>query len=158
MLDTTQVVDQITRHFGGEQLPAVFLKLSENEELLAAIWTLYEAVMSEGEIDLATKELLGLCVGVAKPNEYVIGLQQRRIRRAGIDEAAEREVISVAGFFEGFNSYAHVVNFGADLNSRQDGADRPGNGGVIWGAESSDPLVSEVFEEIREQDGDFFRS
>ncbi len=110
MVDLTQIIDQITRHFGGEHLPAVFKRLTANEEHLAAIWKQYEAVMSEGEIDIVTKELLGMCVGVAKPNEYIIGLQQRRIRRAGVDEEAEMEVLSVAGFFEGFNSYAHVVN------------------------------------------------
>ena len=105
MNDTVQIVDQITQHFGGESLPAIFKKLAVNEDFLAVIWRQYQSVMSESEIDIATKELMGLCVAVAKPNEYVIGLQQRRINRVGVDDKAELEALAVAGFFEGFDSF-----------------------------------------------------
>jgi AhpD family alkylhydroperoxidase len=154
MIDLTQIIDQITKHFGGEHLPDVFKKLTANEELLAAIWRQYEAVMSEGEIDVVTKELLGMCVGVAKPNEYIIGLQQRRIRRAGVDETAEMEVLSVAGFFEGFNSYAHVLHFDTDLRpAKPEAGDVASNAGTAAAnspcVESDDPVVNEIFAEIK---------
>ncbi len=157
MIDLTQIIDQITRHFGGEHLPEVFKKLVADEILLAAVWQQYEAVMAEGEIDVVTKELLGLCVGVAKPNDYVIGLQQQRIRRAGVDETAEREVLSVAGFFEGFNSYAHVLQFDTDLRlARPEAVDATSGEGEAGAAgtcvaESDDPVANEVFKEIKKR-------
>ncbi len=155
MNDTVQIVDQITQHFGGESLPAIFKKLAVNEDFLAVIWRQYQSVMSESEIDIATKELMGLCVAVAKPNEYVIGLQQRRINRVGVDDKAELEALAVAGFFEGFDSFAHALHIDSDLRPRKLEAgdksliDREIDVNVPYVIQSPDPVVCQVYDEIK---------
>lgn len=148
--------EQITTHFGGEQRPEVFIRLASNEELLKAIWKQYQSVMTEGgEVDLQTKELIGLTVAIAKPNEYVIGLQQRRVRRVEIDETAEQEALAVAGLFEGFNSFAHALQLDSDLRPRQaeDGdaslVDKEIDVTVPYVVETDDPIVSQVYDDIR---------
>lgn len=146
--------EQITTHFGGEQRPEVFIRLASNEELLNAIWKQYQSVMTEdGEVDLQTKELIGLVVAIVKPNEYVIGLQQRRVRRVEIDETAEQEALAVAGLFEGLNAFAHALQVDSDLRPRKAGdsslIDKEIDVNVPYVVETDDPIVAQVYDDIR---------
>ena len=152
---SSPITEQITTHFGGEHRPEVFAKLDANESVLNALWKQYQSVMTEGEIDLQTKELIGLSVAITKPNEYVIGLQQRRMRRADIDEAAELEALAVVGLLEGFNSFAHALQIDSDLRPRCMEAgdtslvDCEIKVNVPYVVETDDPTVSQVYDEIR---------
>lgn len=159
MNKSSPIINQITTHFGGEHLPEVFKKLLGNEQRLQAIWNQYQAVMAEGEIDLQTKELMGLCVAFAKPNEYVIGLQLRRVRRVGVEEAAEQEALAVASFFEGFDAFAHALRIDSDLRPRVLEAgdmsliDKEVTVNVPHVVQSDDPIVNQVYGEIRAKMG-----
>ncbi len=155
MNQSAPINDQITSHFGGEHWPEVFRKLVANEEVLNALWGHYQAVMTEAEIDLQTKELMGLCVAIAKPNEYVTGLQQRRIRRVDVSDVGEQEAVAVAGFFEGLNAFTHALRVDSDIRPRNIEAgdtsliDREINVNVPYIMDSDDPIVREVYDEIR---------
>lgn len=159
MNKSSPITEQITTHFGGEHRPEVFAKLDANDGLLTALWKQYQAVMTEGEIDLQTKELMGLSVAITKPNEYVISLQQRRMRRAEIDEAAELEALAVVGFIEGFNSFAHALQVDSDLRPRSMEAgdmslvDQEIKVNVPYVVETKDPVVSQVYDEIQTELG-----
>ena len=155
MTEAARINEQITTHFGGEHQPEVFKKLASNKALLHATWKQYQRVMSDGEIDLQTKELIGLCVAIAKPNEYVIGLQHRRMRRVGVDASAEHEALAVAGFFEGLDSFAHALHVDSDLRPRRLAAgdmsliDQEIDVNVPYVVESDDPIVKQVYDEIQ---------
>jgi AhpD family alkylhydroperoxidase len=155
MNPTAPINDQITTHFGGEHWPEVFKRVASNEDVMHAIWNQYRTVMSEGEVDVPTKELIGLCVGVTKPNEYIIGLQMRRVRRVGVDDMAEQEALSVAGFIEGLNAFAHALHIDSDLRPRQleagdtSSVDREIDVNIPYVFERDDPIVDQVYEEIQ---------
>jgi AhpD family alkylhydroperoxidase len=101
--------EQVAAYFGDEYRPEIFKRLADNEPLLAAIWSQYQIVMSQGEIDVISKEMIGLAVAIVKPNEYFTGLQQRRVRRAGVDLAAEQEVCAVAALCESLGAFARSL-------------------------------------------------
>lgn len=149
------ITEQITRHFGGEHRPEVFKRLADNEPLLNAVWNSYQTVMTDGEVDLQTKELLGFTVAIAKPSEYVIGLQQRRIRRVGIDDTAEQETLAVAAYFEGLSAFAQALRVDSDIRRRHLEAgdssrvDQEIEVNVSYVVDSEDAVVAPVYEEIR---------
>jgi alkylhydroperoxidase/carboxymuconolactone decarboxylase family protein YurZ len=81
MANDMPLADEINRGFGGDRLPAPFQRLAANEPYLATAWRRYQSVMPGGEIERSVKELMGLSVAVAKSNEYMIGLQLRRLTK-----------------------------------------------------------------------------
>jgi alkylhydroperoxidase/carboxymuconolactone decarboxylase family protein YurZ len=155
MSDSASTINEIKSYFAGHDAPVLFHRLAASDTLLQVIWQQVRDVMSEGEIDRATKELVGLSVAIAKSNEYMIGLQKPQIRRAGIDQDAELEAIAVAGFFEGFDAFAHSLHVDSDLRPRKlevgdmSLIDQEIDVNVPYVVDSDDPDVRGVYEEIK---------
>jgi alkylhydroperoxidase/carboxymuconolactone decarboxylase family protein YurZ len=149
------ISEEIKDHFGVEQPPVLFGRLAANEGCLTTTWRQYQTVMLSGEIDRNTKELMGLCVAVAKSNDYMIALQRQQLRRVGLEEDEELEALAVAGFFEGFDAFAHSLHVDSDIRPRRLEAkdmslvDREIDVNVPYVVDSDDPTVREVYGEIK---------
>jgi len=159
MPDSSNVNSEMQAAFGGDQPPAVFARLQANEAYLSAVWAQYQAVMGTGELDRTTKELLGLAVAVAKSNGYMIGLQKAQLAKAGLGEAELLEALAVASFFEGFDAFAHALRVDSDLRPRKleagdmSAIDREVDVNVPYVIDSDDPVVAEVYSQIRARMG-----
>ena len=119
MSNDTSVATEIKTCFGVESMPALFDRMSPFEEYLGATWRRYQAVMLSGEIDRATKELMGFSVGIAKSNEYIIAWQRQQLRTAGLGPQEEAEAVAVADFFEGFDAFSLALHVDSDLRPRK---------------------------------------
>ncbi len=149
------VLDEIKSHFALSRAPAVFERIAANEAYLTTSWKRYQAVVTGGEINAPTKQLMGLAVAIAKANAYMVTFQKREIRRAGLSEGQELEAIAVADFFEGFDSFAHALHIDSELRPRKLAAgdmsliDREVDVNVPYVLESADETVRGVYDEIR---------
>ena len=159
MSHAPSIIDQIKQYFATDDVPLLFGCLGRNESYLTALWRQYVVVMGKGDTDLATKEAIGLSVAVAKANDYMISFQQEQLRRTGGDEAAEHEVLAVAGFFEGFDAFAHALHVDSDLRPRKLEAgdmsliDREIDVNVPYVLDSEQADVRSVYEEIKQAMG-----
>ncbi len=151
MNNTPNMIEQMAAYFGDEHRPEVFMRMAENEPLMAAVWGQYQAAMADGEIDVPAKELIGLGVAIAKPNEYVTGLQQLRVRRVGVDLAGEREAFAVAALFEGLGAFARCLCVDRDLHPRgeQDACAGGGTGSsMVLYVDQPAAEVQQVYDDI----------
>ncbi len=159
MSDIILFLADIAVHFGESEPPALFRQLTANAGLLAATWRQYTSVMIGGRLERQAKELIGLSVAVAKSNEYVTGLQRRQLSRANLGPDEELEALAVAAFFEGFDTFAHALHVDSDLRPRRLEAgdlsliDREIDVNVPYVLESEDPMVGQVYGEIKAKMG-----
>jgi alkylhydroperoxidase family enzyme len=159
MSDDKAIASEIKTYFHRDSMPAVFERMTSAEEYLAVTWRRYQAVMTQGEIDRATKELMGFSVGVAKANEYVIAWQREQLRAAGIGPAEETEAIAVADFFEGFDAFALALRVDSDLRPRKLAAgdmsliDQEIDVNVPYVMTPEDATVREVYDDIKTRMG-----
>ncbi len=149
------IFDQIKEHFALPQAPALFDRIAVHEGYFRTTWQKYQTVMLTGEIDASTKQLMGLAIAVTKTNRYMIGLQQRELRRSGLHDQEELEALAVTDFFEGFDSFAHALHIDSDLRPRRLAAgdmsliDREIDVNVPYVLQSDDATVCAVYDEIR---------
>jgi alkylhydroperoxidase/carboxymuconolactone decarboxylase family protein YurZ len=159
MSDDTSILTEITRQFGGQQPPVLFQQLAGNAGLLAATWQHYQCIMFGGRLDCQDKELIGLCVAIAKSNDYMTALQRRQVSRGNRGAEEELEAIAVAAFFEGFDAFAHALHVDSDLRPRRLEAgdlsliDREIDVNVPYVVTSDDPVVRQVYGEIKAKMG-----
>lgn len=155
MSEAALLLDEIRVHFETASPPGLFQRMAEHEAYLRSTWQKYQAVMLAGEIEAATKQLMGLAVAVTKSNEYMVGWQRREARRAGLSESQQLEALAVADFFEGFDSLAHALHVDSELRPRKLAAgdmsliDHEVDVNVPYVLDSDDPTVREVYADIK---------
>lgn len=157
--DVDSILNEIKDHFAAPSVPAVFGRMAEHASYLRTSWQKYKAVMTGGEIDTATKQLMGLAIAVSKSNSYIIALQKREICRSGLSEQAELEALAVADFFEGFDSFAHALHVDSELRPRKLAAgdmslvDQEIDVNVPYVLDSDNETVRDVYAEIKRMMG-----
>ena len=159
MPDAIHIVDEIKSYFGAEKMPTLFQRIASHQDYFTTTWRKYQSVMLSGEIDIGTKELMGLAVAVVKANDYTMALQKQQLRRSGLGADEELEALAVADFFEGFDAFAHALHVDSDLRPRRLEAgdmsliDREIDVNVPYVLASEDPVVRQVYEEIKTRMG-----
>lgn len=156
----SQVNSKISEYFGG-QAPAVFSAMGSSPEYLEAQWDKYTTVLDsdDSEVSRRDKELIGLGVAIAKPSPYMIKFQKERAKAAGADDEAIDNAIRVSEFFEGADSYAHLLRIDSDLRPRPllsgdtSTLGKEDTVNVPLVKESDDPVVNSVWNEIKEAMG-----
>ncbi len=155
MSDVDPLVVEINRHFGTEKMPALFQRIASHQDYLTTTWHRYRSVMLAGEIDIRTKELMGLSVAVVKGNGYTIAFQERQLRRSGLTDDEELEALSVVEFFEGFDAFALALRVDSDIRPRRLEAgdmsliDQEIDVNVSYVLASDDSVVCQVFDDIK---------
>ena len=159
MPDAIHIVDEIKSYFGAEKMPTLFQRIASHQDYFTTTWRKYQSVMLSGEIDIGTKELMGLAVAVVKANDYTMALQKQQLRRSGLGADEELEALAVADFFEGFDAFAHALHVDSDLRPRRLEAgdmsliDREIDVNVPYVLASEDPVVRQVYAEIKTRMG-----
>jgi len=159
MTDGKAIAGEIADYFERDSMPAVFARIASFEGYFATTWERYQSIMLAGEIERSAKELIGLAVGIAKSNEYMIALQHVQLRAAGLGPEEELEAVAVADFFEGLDGFAHALHVDSDIRPRKMEAgdlshiDQEVDVNVPYVVASDDATVNEVYEEIKARMG-----
>jgi len=154
MTSIDAVLAQIKDSLGLAETPALFQRMAGHEAYLRTTWEKYQNVMPSGEIDVRTKEWMGLAVAVAKSSEYMIAWQRQRLRQAGADQTDELEALAVVDFFEGLDAFAHALHVDSDIRLRRLQAgdtslvDKEIDVNVSYVVEPPNPEVRAVYDEL----------
>jgi len=119
MTRTDPVLKQIKDSLGLAAAPALFQRMAAHEAYLHTTWEKYQKVMQPREIDVRSKEAMGLAIAVVKSSDYMIAWQRQRLRQAGAGQTDELEALAVVDFFEGLDAFAHALHVDSDMRPRQ---------------------------------------
>ena len=151
-----QINEKISKYFGGK-VPEVFAAMGSSPEYLEAQWDKYVTALDsdDSEVSRVDKELIGLGVAIAKPSPYMVKFQKERAKAAGADDEAINNAVRVSEFFDGADSYAHLLRIDSDLRPRPllsgdtSTLGKEDTINVPLVKKSDDPVVNEVWDEIK---------
>ena len=151
----TSPSQEIIDFFETPTPPAVFAQFGPHGQVGADQWTQYRLVLGLPEIDLQTKELMGLAVAATKASDYMVGFQRWRLAALKVEAAEVSEALAVASFFEGLDAFAHALHVDSEIRPHrlQTGdlslIDKELDVNVPYVMQSDDALVQGVYDQIR---------
>ncbi len=107
------VYGEMKQTFG--MVPSLFQAMAHNPEYLEAAWQKFKVVMSAGQLDRKTKEIIALAVSATNNCEYCIHAHTAGLRRLGLDDAAIVELMAVVELFNGFNKFLDGLRIEPDI-------------------------------------------
>ncbi|MGH9070455.1 MAG: carboxymuconolactone decarboxylase family protein [Acidimicrobiales bacterium] len=101
-----EVYEDIMRSRNLARVPNYWKALAHRPEYLAATWHKLETVMSEGNLDRRTKEIIAVAVSATNNCSYCLSSHTDALRSMGFTDADLLELMAVVDFFNGSNAVA----------------------------------------------------
>ena len=100
---------------GRESVPLFWRAVAHRPLYLEAAWNRSKILLTEGEISLKEKEILGYPVAANVGSHYFGFEHATALRRLGMDDPALVEVLAVVDYFEGLNRVSEGMDIESDI-------------------------------------------
>ena len=114
-----QVFDEIREReavrLGRKGVPLLWRAIAHRPLYLGAAWNRSKVLLSEGEVSLKDKEILGLAVAANVGCHYLAHEHATALRVLGMDDAALVEVLAVVDYFDGLNKVSEGMAIESDI-------------------------------------------
>ena len=101
--------DDIREFFKVEEVPNAFRAMARDPKYLTGTWRFYKACFEPRRLTRLVKEAVAYAVAVTTRARYGIDFTTRRLRAAGVDDAALLELMQVVDRFNGINKFAELL-------------------------------------------------
>ena len=105
---------------GRETVPLFWRAIAHRPLYLEATWARSKILLSEGELSLKEKEILGYAISANVGSHYFANEHVIALRRLGMDDAALVEVLAVVDYFEGLNKLSEGMDIHSDIAPYQE--------------------------------------
>jgi AhpD family alkylhydroperoxidase len=110
-----EVFEDIQRTKGIAFVPNIWRALATDPEYLEMNWLRLKRIMSEGALDVRTKEAVALAVSITNGCDYCIHSHTAALQRLGLSAAALAELVAVVDLFNGMNRVADAFQVEPDV-------------------------------------------
>lgn len=100
---------------GRDSVPLFWRTIAHRPLYLEAAWNRSKILLTEGEITLKEKEILGYTVAANVGSHYFGHEHATALRRMGMDDPALVEVLAVVDYFEGLNRVSEGMDIESDI-------------------------------------------
>ena len=120
--DVRVVYDDIMRTRKTDRVTIFWRTLANNPQLLLETWSQFKRVMlTPGELDPLTKELLYLAVSITNRCDYCVAAHAGTARALGMSDGVQGELMSIVALANGANQIAVGYQIGvSDRVGRED--------------------------------------
>ena len=95
-------------------VPNYYVALSNNPEVLDALWSARKRLMAPGHLDDMTKQWLVFAALVLTNNQFSIHAHTARLKKKGISDGAIVEALGVLAYFSGCSAAANGLGLAQD--------------------------------------------
>jgi AhpD family alkylhydroperoxidase len=108
------IYTEIKKTFGIPFVPNLFKALGNNAGILEANWRRFLQIMTRGELDRKTKEIIALAVSATNNCGYCIDAHTGGLRRMGITDPQLLEIMAVVDLYNGWNKFLDGLKVESD--------------------------------------------
>ncbi len=100
-----EVYEDIKKTLGIDFIPNMYKAMANKPEYLKTTWEKVQTIMtSQGKLDSKTKDIIALTVSIMSGCDYCIGVYNKTVKHAGLDDEALTELYSIIDLYSGLNS------------------------------------------------------
>lgn len=96
-------------------IPNIWRALATHPPHLELCWTRLKAIMTPGQVDALTKEIIALAVSATNGCNYCINSHTAAVQKLGLDNTGLGEVLAVVGLFNAMNKLADAYQIEPDI-------------------------------------------
>ncbi len=101
-----EIYEDIKKVLGISFIPNMYKTMANNPDYLETTWNKIQAIMTkQGKLDSKTKDIVALTVSIMSGCDYCIGVYNKTVRKAGLDDEALTELYAIIDIYTGLNRF-----------------------------------------------------